>query len=216
MEAHGWGRHLRDVRSFEKLTSAGMTFLDVDVIRILDEILPARLGGVPGQYQLIEDEPPDGRPRVRLLVPPALGVVDPALTREIFLAALASGSDTHRSMASTWREAGLVEVKPLSPFRSRSARSSISAPGGGPRSPAERERDQDDRAGEVVQQGLGVSIAPRLALPDQFPGAVYRPFEPRAPRRIALAMRDIAELSPVARAFVELAERWAKRRRPSR
>ena len=68
----------------------------------------------------------------------------------------------------------------------------------------------------VVQQGLGVSIAPRLALPDQFPGVVYRPLEPRAPRRVALAMRDITELSPVARAFVELAERWAKRRRPSR
>ena len=99
MEAHGWGRHLRDVRSFEKLTSAGMTFLDVDVIRILDEVLPARLGGVPGQYQLIEEELPDGRPRVRLLIHPAVGVVDPALAREIFLAALASGPDTHRSMA---------------------------------------------------------------------------------------------------------------------
>ena len=37
----------------------------------------------------------------------------------------------------------------------------------------------------VVQQGLGVSIAPRLALPDQFPGVVYRPLEPRAPRRVA-------------------------------
>jgi hypothetical protein len=115
MEAHGWGRHLRDVRSFEKLTSAGMTFLDVDVIRILDEILPARLGGVPGQYQLVEEELPDGRPRVRLLIHPAVGVVDPALAREIFLAALASGPDTHRSMASTWREAGLVEVERLPP-----------------------------------------------------------------------------------------------------
>ena len=68
----------------------------------------------------------------------------------------------------------------------------------------------------VVQQGLGVSIAPRLALPDQFPGVVYRPLEPRAPLRVALAMRDIAEFSPVARAVVELAERWAKRRRPAR
>jgi len=68
----------------------------------------------------------------------------------------------------------------------------------------------------VVQQGLGVSIAPRLALPEQYPGVVYRPLHPRAPRRVALAMRDIAELSPVARAFVELAERWAKRRRSPR
>ena len=70
---------------------------------------------LPGQYQLIEEELPDGRPRVRLLIHPAVGVVDPALAREIFLAALASGSDTHRSMASTWREAGLVEVERLPP-----------------------------------------------------------------------------------------------------
>jgi hypothetical protein len=115
METHGWGRHLHDVRSFEKLTSAGMTFLDVDVIRILDEVLPARLGGVPGQYQLIEEELADGRPRVRLLVHPAVGPVDPAIARETFLAALASGSDTHRSMAATWRDAGLVEVERRAP-----------------------------------------------------------------------------------------------------
>jgi hypothetical protein len=111
MEAHGWTRHLRDVRSFEKLTSAGMTFLDADVIRILDETLPARFGGVPGQYQLLEEERPDGRPRVRLLVHPAVGPLDPGLVREAFLAALASASEADRSMAATWRQAGLVEVE---------------------------------------------------------------------------------------------------------
>ena len=68
----------------------------------------------------------------------------------------------------------------------------------------------------IGQQGLGVSIAPRLALLEQYPCVVYRPLEPRAPRRVALAMRDIAELSPVARVFVELAEPWARRRRAAR
>jgi hypothetical protein len=115
MESHGWTRHMRDVRSFEKLTSAGMTFLDVDVIRILDEILPARFGGVPGQYQLIEEELHDGRPRVRLLIHPVAGSLDPGLAREVFLTALASGSQDHRSMAATWREAGLVEVERRAP-----------------------------------------------------------------------------------------------------
>ena len=111
MEGHGWTRHLRDVRSFEKLTSAGMTFLDADVIRILDEILPARLGGVPGHYQLVEDEQPDGRPRLRLLVHPAVGPIDPVVVRETFLGALGAMSETHRSMAGTWRKAGLVEIE---------------------------------------------------------------------------------------------------------
>ena len=111
MEAHGWTRHLSDVRSFEKLTSAGMTFLDGDVIQILDEILPARLGGVPGHYQLIEDELPDGRPRLRLLIHPAVGPLDAAAARDAFLAALGSLSELHRSMAATWREAGLVDIE---------------------------------------------------------------------------------------------------------
>jgi DNA-binding transcriptional LysR family regulator len=65
----------------------------------------------------------------------------------------------------------------------------------------------------IVQQGLGVSIAPAARASEQYPCVVYRPLEPRAPRRVALAMRDIAELSPVACVFVELAERWARRRR---
>jgi hypothetical protein len=59
-----------------------------------------------------------------------------------------------------------------------------------------------------------VSISPLLALPEQYPGVVYRPLEPRAPRRVALAMRDVAELDPVAWVFVDLAERWTRRRRP--
>jgi hypothetical protein len=89
--------------------------VDVDVIRILDEILPARFGGVPGQYQLVEDELQDGRPRVRLLIHPAVGPFDPALAREAFLVALGSGSEVHRSMAATWREAGLVEIERRAP-----------------------------------------------------------------------------------------------------
>ena len=33
----------------------------------------------------------------------------------------------------------------------------------------------------IVQQGLGVSIAPRLAHPEQYPCVVYRPLELCAP-----------------------------------
>lgn len=56
-----------------------------------------------------------------------------------------------------------------------------------------------------VGRGLAVSIAARLALPDEYPGVVYRPLRPRAPRRVGLAVRDMAKLSPAARAFVEMA-----------
>lgn len=57
----------------------------------------------------------------------------------------------------------------------------------------------------LVEQGLGVSVSVRLALPDQWPGVVYRPFRPSAARQVALAMLDRSALSPAAAAFVELA-----------
>ncbi|WKB54846.1 LysR family transcriptional regulator [Eleftheria terrae] len=56
-----------------------------------------------------------------------------------------------------------------------------------------------------VERGLAVSVAARLALPDDHPGVVYRPLSPRAPRRVGLAVRDMAKLSPAAKAFVGVA-----------
>lgn len=56
-----------------------------------------------------------------------------------------------------------------------------------------------------VERRLALSIAARLALPDVHPGVVYRPLRPRAPRRVGLAVRDGARLSPAAAAFVAVA-----------
>src|SRR5262249_27139112 len=44
VEEIGWRRRLHTIRSYEKLTVAGMTVLDTDVIRLLEEILPGRFG----------------------------------------------------------------------------------------------------------------------------------------------------------------------------
>ena len=86
-----------------------------EALRILDETLPARFGGTPGQYQLIEEE--NGRARVRLLVHSAVGPLDPALVRETFLVALASGSEAGMDpLLVTWLEAGLVEVERRPPM----------------------------------------------------------------------------------------------------
>jgi len=53
VEKLGWSTHLHSIRSFEKLTAGGMTFVDADLIRTLEEILPARFGGGPTDYQLV-------------------------------------------------------------------------------------------------------------------------------------------------------------------
>ena len=57
------------------------------VARVLDETLPSRFGGGPGDYQLVEDDAWNGR-RLRLLVHPAVGPVDPHAVAETFVSAL--------------------------------------------------------------------------------------------------------------------------------
>lgn len=116
LQAVGWTAHLRDIRSQEKLTAWGMSLLDGDVIRVLEEVMPARFGGGPTHYQLVEDAAPDGAPRLRLLVHPAVGPVDEARVAAAFLDAVAAGSGADRVATLVWRHAGAVRVERRAPF----------------------------------------------------------------------------------------------------
>jgi hypothetical protein len=111
LEAFGWATHLEAVRSVEKLTVGGMSLQDVDLVALLDEVLPARFGGGPTHYQLIEDEAEDGRPRLRLLVDPAVGPVDPEAVAEVFLAEVARDRGIGRITGLTWRGGGFLRVE---------------------------------------------------------------------------------------------------------
>ena len=118
LESIGWTTHLRSIRSREKLTAWGMTLLDSDVIRVLEETLPARFGGGPTHYQLVEDADGDGAPRIRLLVHPVVGAVDPAQIATAFLEAIAPGRGAERVASLVWNQAGAVRVErrpPLAP-----------------------------------------------------------------------------------------------------
>jgi hypothetical protein len=66
----GWHWHLKDIRSYEKLTGGGITFSDHHLIRILEEVLPQRFGGAPTDYQLVEEEGKNGLPVMKLLASP--------------------------------------------------------------------------------------------------------------------------------------------------
>jgi hypothetical protein len=122
LERVGWTGHLHTVRSFEKLTAAGMTFLDCDVVRVLEEVLPARFGGGPTDYQLVEDEGPAGQPRLRLLVHPAIGPLDSAEVARAFLAAIGAGRGAARVMALQWRESGFLGVERRGPIATASGK----------------------------------------------------------------------------------------------
>ena len=118
LERDGWHLHVVDVRSYEKLTAGGMTFLDVDVIRVLEETLPARFGGRAADWQLCERA--DGaraRPEVVLVVDPAVGPLDERAVADAFLEAIGGGSGGERLMEMQWRDARLLSVARETPRR---------------------------------------------------------------------------------------------------
>jgi hypothetical protein len=132
----GWTRHLRDVRSSEKLTAGGVTFLDADVAAILDGALPARFGGGPADYQLVEEEEPDGQPRLALVIDPGLGPLDVREVTDTFLAALGRIGDAEQVAQFHWRQGGWLEVRRERPRATAAGkilhvRSMSAGPGGG-------------------------------------------------------------------------------------
>jgi hypothetical protein len=119
LEAHGWDRHLDGIRSFEKLTAGGMTFLDVDVAAVLETDLPARFGGGPADYQLLETEPTDGKPGLALRIHPRVGPLDESAVRAALLDGIGRGTGAERVMATYWRAAGLPRVERKAPLVSK-------------------------------------------------------------------------------------------------
>ena len=122
LQDYGWTAHIQHIRSFEKLTVGGMTFLHTDISRIMDDLLPRQFGGEPTHYQLVEEEGPDGRPRLRLLIHPRVGEVDLHAVREAFLKAISQGHGVERVMGTVWREARVLEVERRVPLATASGK----------------------------------------------------------------------------------------------
>lgn len=120
----GYRQHLHTIRSYEKLTSEGMQFVGSDLLRLLEEVLPARFGGSPTDYQLVEDEE-DGLPRVSLVVSPRVGEVDKermiATALEV-LASSPSGRSGNQIMAGIWRDARTLRVIRREPHANQAAK----------------------------------------------------------------------------------------------
>jgi hypothetical protein len=122
LERYGWLTHAHTIRSFEKLTAAGMSFLDVDAIRVLEEVLPTRFGGSAGDYQLAEEETTDGASRLVLHVHPAVGLIDDQAVAAAFLDGLGHGEDAKYVMAQYWRDTRLLRVERRPPVTTGTAK----------------------------------------------------------------------------------------------
>ena len=110
VEAAGFPRHLHTIRNFDKLTAGGMHFTANDALTLVERVLPSRFGGVPGQYQLVEEER-EGRSRVAIVVSPAVGILDETQVVEAALQFLGSRSPGHRMMSANWEQGGTLEVR---------------------------------------------------------------------------------------------------------
>jgi len=122
IETMGLKTHLHTIRSYEKLTGAGMNYLDVDIIRILEEDLPRRFGGGPTDYQLVEEEGERGEPIIRLLVHPRLGALDEAAVKRTFLETAGRGSSLKIMMGQIWKETDILRIERRPPLAARSGK----------------------------------------------------------------------------------------------
>lgn len=116
LEAYGFPEHLRHVRSFSKLTGEGMTLVGSDMVRILEEVLPARFGGTPLDYQLLEEEGERGFTQLRLLVSPRIKVADEREVIGAVLEALGQAGDSADLARAIWRQARALSVKRMDPI----------------------------------------------------------------------------------------------------
>jgi hypothetical protein len=110
----GLALHLHGIRSEEKLTGEGVSVLGTELHVLVEEVLPARFGGAPTDYQLVEQER-DGLPRVFLIVSPRVGPLDEGAAVEATLAFLAAAGPRQALTAALWESAGTLGVERVEP-----------------------------------------------------------------------------------------------------
>jgi len=110
-EGLGFPVHLRDIRSFRKLTGEGVTLVGSDLERLLDDVLPARFGGSALDYQFAEEEDERGFTRLTLRVAPEVSLGDEAAAVEYILAHLHDSLGGQRIVQATWRDAGTIRIR---------------------------------------------------------------------------------------------------------
>jgi len=110
----GFSTHLSGIRSYEKLTGEGVTFVDTDFIRIIERELPERFGGRSTDYQLVEKEDSRGLTHLQLLVSPRVGEIQETKVLDMFLNLLKRAEDSPESWSQSgtemWKQSNMVQI----------------------------------------------------------------------------------------------------------
>ncbi len=111
----GFDTTLSNIRSYEKLTGEGVTFVDTDFVRIIEKELPETFGGKSTDYQLVEEEDSRGFTHLHLLVSPRIGAVNESAVLDQFMTLLKHGEASPESWAQSgtemWRQSSMVQVR---------------------------------------------------------------------------------------------------------
>ena len=118
-ESLGFPHHIRDIRSFRKLTGEGVTLVGSDIERILDDLLPAQFGGSGLDYQFAEEEDERGFTRLTLRVAPTIVLGDEAQAVEFVLRSLERAGGAATIAQATWRQAGTLRIRRETPTMTR-------------------------------------------------------------------------------------------------
>jgi hypothetical protein len=115
LEALGLTTHLRDVRSFGKLTVEGVTLVGSEMEQVLEERLPARFGGSALDYQLVEEEDERGFSRIVIVVDPSVRLESERELLDEVLRGLERASISADLAVRLWNEAGALGVRRARP-----------------------------------------------------------------------------------------------------
>jgi hypothetical protein len=116
LEALGFTEHIREIRSFRKLTGEGVTLVGSEMVRVLEEVLPARFGGSALDYQLLEEEDEQGFTRISLLVDPRVDIADETAVIDVVYESLGRSSVGANDARTIWSQAGTLRVKRMKPI----------------------------------------------------------------------------------------------------
>jgi hypothetical protein len=149
LEECGLTDHLHGIFSFGKLTGEGVTLVGSEMVRVLEEELPARFGGSPLDYQLLEEEDAQGFTRLSLVISPRVELADEQAAVEAVANALRRFGVAANVARLTWQQAGALRVKRMEPVWTArgkllplfvARRSAAPAPGAPERPPAGGDR----------------------------------------------------------------------------
>jgi hypothetical protein len=111
MQSYGFRKHISHIRSFQKLTGEGVTLIGSDAIRALEEVLPARFGGSPLDYQLIEEEQENGLTCISLVIDPKVSIESDRDVIETFVTATG-----YHDLQQVWNSDNSLRVRRQKPI----------------------------------------------------------------------------------------------------